>query len=410
MTEIFTFYSKYIQFAGTIRKAVHCCSRNRSELHIRRFFMNIKAAFVKERKMPIKMFHKEVNMREPLQNEVRIKLVSSGICHTDIAQMSNEWGVDLPQPMVYGHEGAGIVESVGPGVTRFKAGDHVIISNPSCGECDFCKSGQEWLCDRYTDYSILFDGTDRFGTTAMTNLDGSPVYYLFSQGSFAEYVLTNQRTLTKIPEEMDLKVAGPLGCGLRTGAGAVYGTLKPRASEWLVVCGAGAVGLAAVWMAKAMGANVVVTDIEDSRLKVATDTGADIGINTRGMTPEEAGKAIIDAIGRPADFVAECTGFGPSVKTGLTALKAGGHFAQVGVGGQITFDSWWFAPLDSKTITWIRMGSIANDDILGVLCDLYMKGKFPCDMLNAYYSFDNIQQAVDDACAKKVVKPVLLFD
>lgn len=181
--------------------------------------MKIRAAVVEKQGEPCVI--QEVDIREPQINEVRVKLAGTGVCHTDIAHALNLWNVPLHLPIVLGHEGAGIVESVGPGVTKVKPGDHVIISNPSCGECPACQSGREWYCEQAANNHLMLDGVDFFGTTTMTRGDGEPVHLLFQQSSFAEYVVSNHRCITKIPDDFDLKVAGPIGCGIRSGAGAV---------------------------------------------------------------------------------------------------------------------------------------------------------------------------------------------
>ena len=370
--------------------------------------MKIKAAVVDKQGEPMSI--QEVDIREPLDNEVRVKIVGAGVCHTDIAHANNEWNIPLPMPMVMGHEGAGIVESVGPGVTKVKPGDHVIVSNPSCGQCDACNGGKEWYCEQSANLHILLDGVDFFGTTPLTR-DGEPVHILFQQSSFAEYCVSNQRCITKIPDDFDLKLAGPIGCALRTGAGSVYNVLKPTIGEWVLCNGAGPVGLAAMWVAKAMGAQVVVVDINDERLKLAKETGADQVVNTRGMSQEEAVQAILNAMGgKGAHHMVEATAVPSAIKTAMLAVRGGGQVAQAAVANEINFDSWFFGPVDSKIITFIRMGNVSNDIIIPVICDLYKKGQFPLEKIITYYKFEDILQAMDDCVSGKVIKPVLLFD
>lgn len=352
-----------------------------------------------------------VNIREPKEGEVRVKMVGTGICHTDVAYATDEFHLPLALPMVMGHEGSGIVESIGAGVTKVKPGDHVVIADPSCGHCKACKAGKPWLCEKKADMSILIGGKDAFGGSYLTTTDGKPIATMFSQGSFAEYVLTSERSITKIPDDMDLKIAGPLGCGLRTGSGAIKSTIKPQPGEWVIVNGGGTVGLSALWMGKAVGAKIAVVDIQDERLEMAKETGADAVINVRGMSEEEETKAIIDAMdGELAVGLVECSGYTPGIKAAMSAVGAGGRVAQIGVGGEITFDSWFFGPVNYKTITFIAMGDISNDDIIPELCTLYKEGKFPYDRLITTYKFEEIQQAMDDNMAGRNIKPVLLFE
>ncbi len=352
-----------------------------------------------------------VNIREPKEGEVRVKMVGTGICHTDVAYATDEFSLPLALPMVLGHEGSGIVESVGPGVTKVKAGDHVVIADPSCGKCKACKAGKPWICERKADMSILIGGKDAFGGSYLTTTDGKPVATMFSQGSFAEYVLTSERSITKVPDDMDLKIAGPLGCGLRTGSGVIKSTIKPEKGDWVIVNGGGTVGLSALWMGKAVGAKIVVVDVLDSRLEMATETGADAVVNVKGMSELEETKAIIDAMGGElAVGLVECSGYVPGIKAAMSAVAAGGKIAQIGVGGAISFDSWFFGPVNYKNITFIAMGDISNEDIIPELCKLYKEGKFPYDRLITEYKFEEIQKAMDDNIAGKNIKPVLLFE
>ena len=372
--------------------------------------MKIKAALCETQQNPPKFSIQEVDIVEPRQNEVRVKIVSAGICHTDIAYATDEWGIPIPLPMVMGHEGAGIVESVGPGVTKVKPGDHVVISIPSCGGCEACSSGKEWFCSKTADLTLLAGGFDFFDTTPLSR-NGDPVHILFQQSSFAEYTVTNQRGVIKIPNDMDLKVAGPLGCGLHTGAGSVYSVLKPGVSEWVLVTGAGAVGLSAVWMAKAMGAKVCLADISDERLALAKETGADAVVNTKKLSQEEMTKAMMEAMGGAgAHHLVEACGVTPVIKAAMLAVRAGGKICQAAVGGKMELDSWFFGEVDSKEITFTRMGNVSSGTIIPILCDLYKAGKFPIDKTFRYYPFEQIQEAIDDQMAGKVVNPVLLFD
>ena len=164
-------------------------------------------------------------------------------------------------------------------------------------------------------------------------------------------------------------------------------------------------------VAKAMGAQVVVVDINDERLKLAKETGADQVVNTRGMSQEEAVQAILNAMGgKGAHHMVEATAVPSAIKTAMLAVRGGGQVAQAAVANEINFDSWFFGPVDSKIITFIRMGNVSNDIIIPVICDLYKKGQFPLEKIITYYKFEDILQAMDDCVSGKVIKPVLLFD
>ena len=207
-------------------------------------------------------FHWEddIEIIEPRANEIRVKIVSCGLCHTERAEQVNLWGLGLPFPIVLGHEGAGIVESVGPGVSKFKVGDKVAMSTPWCGTCPACASGQPWACEHTDELEIR--GVDYFGTPGPLSRNGKPVYTFFNQSALAEYSTIHINNCTKLPDDFDLRIAGPLGCGFRTGAGAVYNVCKPKLNEWVIITGTGAVGFAAMWTAKAMGAKTVMVEVK----------------------------------------------------------------------------------------------------------------------------------------------------
>ena len=370
--------------------------------------MKIKASVLEEQKSQLRF--QMLDLIESRAKEVRIKMVGSGVCHTDIAHAKNEFNMKLNTPIVLGHEGAGIVESIGPGVTKVKVGDHVIISNPYCGVCDECMKGEQWYCEPGTDGSLHLSGLDYYGTTPFTRR-GRPVHTLFQQSSFAEMIVVHENTVTKIDPDIDLKYAGPLSCGLRTGAGYVYNLLKPRPADWVCVTGAGPVGLGAMWMARAMGAKTIVLDINQSRLDMAKETGADVIINSDGMSEGEMYAAIRAAAdGKGTHFLVETTGVESVIKASMKQMRGGGQCAECVVVGGISFDSYTNDCNDAHTITFGRMGNVANEIIIPVMLDLYRRGMFPFDKLITFYPFEHLQQAMDDSETGRVIKPVVLFD
>lgn len=351
----------------------------------------------------------EIDQAEPGPNEVRVKLVSCGICHTEEAYRTKEWGTPLKMPIVMGHEGAGVVVKTGPGVTRFKVGDKVCMTTPYCGECDACRSGRTWYCERTGE--LLVGGLDYNGKTPLS-LNGKPVYTLFNQSAFQEYTVLHINNCVKMPDDFNMKIAGPFGCGLRTGAGTVYNCLKPKVGEWVSIFGTGTVGNAAMWMAKAMGARVVMIDINQKRLDDAKAQGADAVLNTSGMTDfREIGQKIIELTGgKGADYSVEGTGVPLCHKSAMFSLKFGGHCGQVSNINAMSFDSYSKDCNDGKEITFIKMGNVAGDEIIPVMADMYQRGLFPFDKMITFYKFEDVNQALADMVAGKVYKPVLLFD
>ena len=369
--------------------------------------MKMKAALLYEHNTPLVI--EEVEMREPLPNEVQIKLVSSGVCGTDWAFRDNHLNRPLPMPMILGHEGAGIVTAVGPGVTKVKVGDHVSTSTPWCGTCEACMSGEPWFCERVDEMELA--GYDYYHGSPISK-DGKPCWLFLQESTFAEYVCINVNGVTKLPDFMDLKLAGPLGCGFRTGAGAVYNSLKPRPGQWMAIFGVGPVGMSAMWMAKAMGCKTIVVDVRDNRLELAKDLGADYTLNSKGMTAAQTAEALrAFRGGKGLDYVAETTSLGEVCKAGMQALRMGGKLLELALLLDLSFEG---APcnegFDGRQIIQVRMGNVEGDAIIPLLAEMYRDGKFPFDKVVKYYKFDQINEALADSQNGTVIKPVIVFD
>lgn len=205
--------------------------------------MKASAAVVLEKSGDIRFT--EVEVKEPHLNEVLVRIVSTGICHTDLGVCDQH--IHTPIPIALGHEGSGIVERVGPGVTSFKPGDHVVMSFSYCGECESCLRGKPNACDRFFDLNfggVMLDGTTRL------SIGEQAVGTLFGQSSLATYATVHVNNLVRVDKELDLQLLGPLACGIQTGAGTVFNTLKPGFGESIAIFGCGGVGLSAVMAAK----------------------------------------------------------------------------------------------------------------------------------------------------------------
>lgn len=346
----------------------------------------------------------EIEIAEPLEGELLVKLVSSGICHTDIWYRDGHAPSKPEYPTVLGHEGAGIVEKVGPGVKEFVPGDHVVMTTLYCGECEFCGGGEEWWCESNSHY--IYSGKGFHENYTMFR-DGAPVSSWFAQSSWATHAIIHHHAAVKVNKDMDLKVAGPIGCGLRTGAGAVWNYLRPRPSEWVMITGAGAVGFGAQWMASAMGAKTIMCDIVDSRLELAKETGCDVVINSAKC--DAAAEVLKITGGRGVSHWVEASGNSQAYLNGLKALCRGGRCAEASVIGPMTFDVGFYGQNNMKTTHQIRMGDVAGKVIIPILCDMYLEGKFPIDKICKFYTLDQVEQAIKDSENGKVIKPVILF-
>src|SRR5690606_688458 len=223
--------------------------------------MKIHAALATANNSPLTI--DEVELIEPDAGDILVRIVATGLCHTDLAVLAN---APLPWPAIFGHEGAGIVEKVGPGVTKVVPGDHVIMTTSSCGTCKNCQSGQPSYCLSFRDLNMS-GGYRKDGGCSHTH-HGKPVFArFFGQSSFASHALPWPRKVIRGDNDLPLDVLAPLGCGIQTGAGAVLNTLKVTAGKSLVVFGAGAVGLSALMAAKLSGClKLIVVDKVPSRL------------------------------------------------------------------------------------------------------------------------------------------------
>jgi len=345
----------------------------------------------------------QVNIGAPRHDEVLVRIVASGVCHTDMVVRDEEYG---PLPAVFGHEGAGVVEAVGEHVTNVTVGDHVVLSYAFCGECDLCHSGHPAHCREV--FPINFGGGRLDGSTSTTDTQGERVHdHFFGQSSFAEYAVVNRNNLVKVDKNLPLDMLAPLGCGLQTGSGAVINAMKVRPGSSFVAFGAGTVGLASVMAAKVAGATTIIAiDINLQRLELAIELGATHIINSKKIDPVQA---IQDITGGGADFTLECTGR-PSVLT--QAVDSLGFFGTCGIVGAAPLGS--KVELDvngimipAKRVMGIVQGDSTSATFIPILIELWKQGRFPFDKLIKHYDFDDINQAVADSESGRVIKPVL---
>ena len=208
--------------------------------------MKIKAAVVHEKAQPFQI--EELDLESPKAGELLVKIVASGVCHTD--EVAQQQFIPVPLPAVLGHEGCGIVEETGQGVTDFKKGDRVGFSFGFCGHCENCLSAHQHACENFN--SIKCAGVMSDGTTRLSH-NGVKVSSFFGQSSFATHAVVNQISTVKVDDNIDLALAAPLGCGIQTGAGAVLNRLRPEFGSSLAVFGCGTVGMSAIMAVKIAG-------------------------------------------------------------------------------------------------------------------------------------------------------------
>lgn len=349
-----------------------------------------------------------LDLEAPRDREIRVRLVATGVCHTDISVMKRPFPVD--QPMVLGHEGAGVVESVGQAVTKVRVGDRVVLSFNFCGECPSCQQHAPSYC-RYF-FGTNFLGQRRDGSTALSRPNGQPVrHHFFGQSSFATHCLCTEQNVVKVPDSVPdalFELLGPLGCGIQTGAGAVIHVLKPQMGESVVVFGTGAVGMAGLMAARAVGAaTVIAVDRVPERLALATELGATHTVLADGQTDVVA--RIREITGGGAHCSLDTTAVSAVLRQAIDCLGPLGRCGFVGgapVGATLEVDVRDMM-LNGKTLRGIVEGDSNADTFIPDLIRMQAQGRFPFEKLMKIYPFESINEAIADSLSGKTVKPVL---
>lgn len=348
----------------------------------------------------------DVDISAPRDDEVLVRMVGVGICHTDLVCRD---GFGLPMPIVLGHEGSGIVEAVGRGVTRVKPGDPVVLSFDSCGSCAGCRSEVPAHCDHFMARNL--SGTrSGDGTTALSCGDERIHANFFGQSSFATHAIAHETNVVPVSSDLPLELLGPLGCGVQTGAGAVLNSMQIRSGESVAIFGAGAVGLSAMLAAVAVGAGpVIIIEPNEGRCAVATELGA-----TRTIRPAEGQDVVatirewtgggvrhaIDTTAKPAVIEKAAASLGVNGVLGLLGVPS--------VDASITLN---LLELLTRgiTIRSIIEGDSDPQKFIPQMLALYRDGRFPFDRLIRTFAFDQINEAARLAETGEVIKPVLVF-
>lgn len=348
----------------------------------------------------------ELELDELRDDEVRVRLVASGVCHTDA--VVRDQVIPTPLPAVLGHEGAGVVEAVGSGVRDVVVGDHVVLSFAHCGDCRNCRAGHPGYCAHLA--AENFGGARRDGSTSLTTVDGEPVSsHFFGQSSFAEYANVARRSVVVVPRDVPLEILGPLGCGVQTGAGAMLTVLDPGPGSTVAVFGAGAVGMSGILAARVADADTIIAvDVVESRLRLALQLGATHALDARAVDVVEAIRQIT---GGGVDRALDTTG-NPRVFAQMTrSLGSRGHGALVGTAPPGTEAAVEIGDLlqAGVTLSTVIQGDVVPADFIPRLIGLHRAGRFPFDALVRRYPFDDIDQAFADSESGITLKPVVVF-
>lgn len=361
-----------------------------------------KAAVLYGPKQPLEL--EELEVLPPRDGEVLVRYVASGVCHSDLHVMQ---GLQAhPTPVVLGHEGAGIVEAVGPGVTGVEAGDHVLTSYvPSCGRCPWCVVGRPNLCDlRDIPRYLMHDGTTRFrkGNTAIN--------HFLQVSSYAERAVLPQQNVVAIRKDAPLDVVCLVSCGVMTGAGAVINRAKVVPGSNVVVFGCGGVGLNAIQAAALMGAGrIIAVDVFDKKLEWSREFGATHLVNAATADPVAQ---IHEICGRGgADYAIEAIGGAKTIEQAFNAVHRGGTVVVIGVspdGTRVPIDPSML--LQERILTGTSFGSSRQRVDLPMLVDLFMAGKYKLrELISRQVELEELNQAYESLERGEVRRSVVVY-
>lgn len=369
--------------------------------------MKVKAAVAWGPNQPLKI--EEVDLEGPKKGEVLVRIIASGVCHTDAYTLSGQDSEGV-FPVILGHEGAGIVEEVGEGVTSVKKGDHVIpLYTPECGTCKFCTSGKTNLCVRIRatqGKGLMPDGTTRFSK------DGKPIFHYMGCSTFAEYTVVAEISLAKIDPKAPLDKVCLLGCGVTTGIGAVLNTAKAEKDSTIAVFGIGGIGLSVIQGAKmAQAKKIIAVDINPSKEKMAREFGATDFVNPKDLkgTVVEEIQNLTDG---GVDYSFECVGSVKLMRDALECCHRGwGESIIIGVapsGAEISTRP--FQLVTGRVWKGSAFGGVKGRTELPGYVDRYMKGEIKIDELVTFtMPVEEINKALDYMHEGKSIRSVVTF-
>ncbi|MFK7874258.1 MAG: Zn-dependent alcohol dehydrogenase [Paracoccaceae bacterium] len=357
----------------------------------------IKAAVCREFGQPLVI--EDIQLRAPEMGEVEVTLDACAICHSDISFADGGWGGSLPA--VYGHEAAGRVSAVGPGVVSAQVGQSVVVTLiRACGTCPSCASGAPTICQ------TPYDGDAGPIKTA----DGGTLHQAMASGAFAEKVVVDQSQVVGIPDDMAKDAASLISCGVITGVGAVVNAARLRAGQDVVVIGAGGVGLNAIQGARIAGARrIVAVDMTEDKLAIAREFGATDGVLATGKAPWRAAQK---AMGRGADAVIVTVGAIPAYDQAPMYLAGGGKVIMVGMphtGAKSHFEPVILSFM-GQGMQGSKMGDVVIQRDIPWMVDLYQQGRLKLDeLISGRWSLDQINEAIADTKTGAAKRNVIVF-
>ena len=367
--------------------------------------MKMKAALLTEPNG--KFLIETVDLEPPKAGEVLIKLVASGVCHSD-------WHVATgttthPMPCITGHEGAGIVQAVGKSVSRIKVGDHVTLSwTPDCGECFYCQRNQPNLCETFTEpiwNGVMLDGTTR------ASWRGEPIYIYSGLGTFAEYAVVPEQSCVPIDKSIPLETAALVGCAVATGVGAAMYTAQVKPGDSVVVYGAGGIGLNIIQGAALGGATTIIAvDTNPEKMELAQAFGATHTLLTGDKTLAEIRQL---TGGRGAEHVFEAVGLPSIQEAALEAVRPGGMLTLVGLSPMGTGTNLPGAVITrtEKTIKGSYYGSVSPKRDFPLFLQMYQQGRLKLDeLVSRRYSLEQINEAYTEMLSGRIARGIIVYE
>ena len=366
--------------------------------------MRITAAIARQPHAPLDLCEAELD--GPRDDEVLVRVVACGICHTDL--VCRDQALPVPLPAVLGHEGAGVVEQVGRAVAAVAPGDKVLLSYDSCAACPSCCVAQPYYCHHF--FGSNFAARRADGSTPLRAEAIEVGGRFFGQSAFATHCLARERNLVRVAADADLAVLAPLGCGVQTGAGTVLNALRPPPGSHIAIFGCGTVGLSAVLGAVLAGcARIVAVDPNPARRALAMEFGATDAIDPAAEADVPA--SVRARLGDGVTFSIECTGIPAIATEAVHVLAPRGTAALVGAmpaGSEYRFDAIKLMT-EGLTVRGVIEGESRPAEFLPRLIALHRQGRFPFDRMLRHYRFKEINAAMAAAERGEVIKPVLVM-
>jgi Zn-dependent alcohol dehydrogenase len=363
-----------------------------------------RAALARTQQAPLTL--EDIDVAGPRADEVLVRMVATGICHTDVVCLN---GFPVPMPIVLGHEGAGVIEAVGSAVSELAPGDHVLLSFNSCGTCANCTSHEPAYCFQFL--GLNFGGMRLEDGSSPLSHRGEKIHgQFFGQSSFATLAIARAVNAVKVDKSLPLATLAPLGCGVQTGAGAVMNSLQVRAGRSLAIFGCGAVGLSAVMAARIVGANpIVVVEPNAARRALALELGATHAIDPNGQNDMVG--ALREAGGGGLHYALDTSGIPAVMKNAIDAMLPNGMLALIGIPPPeapmpMSIMDLYMRGLGVKCVI---EGDADPQTFIPKLVELYQAGQLPVDRLIEQFPFERINDAFTAATNGSVIKPVVVF-